>query len=98
MAPLLHPASPRARIRVHASEARSARRRTHLRVTTYVVLDEGHRIRNAQTQIMCKSHSTGSMYRLILTGTPVQNNLVELWGFLHWLSSPHILHGPSTTC
>ena len=24
-------------------------------------------------------------YRLILTGTPLQNNLSELWSLLHWL-------------
>lgn len=25
------------------------------------------------------------IYTPVLTGTPVQNNLVELWGLLHWL-------------
>ncbi|KAI0344484.1 hypothetical protein BDW22DRAFT_1412345 [Trametopsis cervina] len=52
---------------------------------TYVVLDEGHRIKNSETQIAHKLHGIGSLYRLILTGTPIQNNLVELWGLLHWL-------------
>ncbi|PFH46225.1 hypothetical protein AMATHDRAFT_70336 [Amanita thiersii Skay4041] len=51
----------------------------------YCVLDEGHKIKNAETSISHKLHGIGSLYRLILTGTPVQNNLVELWGLLHWL-------------
>ncbi|KAI0086882.1 SNF2 family N-terminal domain-containing protein [Irpex rosettiformis] len=52
---------------------------------TYAVLDEGHRIKNRDTQIARSVQGIGSLYRLILTGTPVQNNLVELWGLLHWL-------------
>ncbi|KAH9924947.1 P-loop containing nucleoside triphosphate hydrolase protein [Amylocystis lapponica] len=52
---------------------------------TYCVLDEGHKIKNAETNISGKLQGIGSLYRLILTGTPVQNNLVELWGLLHWL-------------
>ncbi|KAF8636103.1 hypothetical protein AX17_003808 [Amanita inopinata Kibby_2008] len=52
---------------------------------TYCVLDEGHKIKNADTNLAGKLHGIGSLYRLILTGTPVQNNLVELWGLLHWL-------------
>ncbi|KAF8554251.1 hypothetical protein OG21DRAFT_1497134 [Imleria badia] len=51
----------------------------------YCVLDEGHRIKNSETQVSSKIQGLGSLYRLILTGTPVQNNLVELWGLLHWL-------------
>ncbi|KAK2463894.1 hypothetical protein APHAL10511_004066 [Amanita phalloides] len=52
---------------------------------TYCVLDEGHKIKNAETNVSGKLHGIGSLYRLILTGTPVQNNLVELWSLLHWL-------------
>ncbi|KAG9310832.1 P-loop containing nucleoside triphosphate hydrolase protein [Chiua virens] len=51
----------------------------------YCVLDEGHRIKNSGTQVSSKIQGLGSLYRLILTGTPVQNNLVELWSLLHWL-------------
>ncbi|KIJ64208.1 hypothetical protein HYDPIDRAFT_28649 [Hydnomerulius pinastri MD-312] len=51
----------------------------------YCVLDEGHRIKNSDTQLSNKVRGLGSLYRLILTGTPVQNNLVELWGLLSWL-------------
>ncbi|KAG6915978.1 hypothetical protein DXG01_009030 [Tephrocybe rancida] len=49
---------------------------------TYCVLDEGHKIKNSDTLISHKVQGLGSLYRL---RTPVQNNLGELWGLLHWL-------------
>lgn len=52
---------------------------------TYCILDEGHRIKNAETAQSGKLQGIGSLYRLILTGTPVHNNLHELWSLLHWL-------------
>ncbi|KAK0200570.1 P-loop containing nucleoside triphosphate hydrolase protein [Desarmillaria ectypa] len=52
---------------------------------TYCVLDEGHKIKNSGTQVAQNLQSIGSLYRLVLTGTPVQNNLVEVWGLLHFL-------------
>ncbi|TFY66989.1 hypothetical protein EVJ58_g1916 [Rhodofomes roseus] len=51
----------------------------------YCVLDEGHRIKNADTNVSGRLQGIGALYRLILTGTPVQNNLFELWSILHWL-------------
>ncbi|EIN05640.1 hypothetical protein PUNSTDRAFT_145612 [Punctularia strigosozonata HHB-11173 SS5] len=52
---------------------------------TYCVLDEGHKIKNAETNISSKIQGISAMYRLILTGTPIHNNLYELWSLLHWL-------------
>ncbi|CAK1359905.1 unnamed protein product [Cercospora beticola] len=45
----------------------------------YCVLDEGHKIRNpnAEITIFCKEIMTHN--RIILSGTPMQNNLEELW-------------------
>ena len=54
-------------------------------VWSYVVLDEGHKIKNDLSNISKSLHGLGAEYRLILTGTPLQNNLVELWALLHWL-------------
>ncbi|KAF2020095.1 hypothetical protein BU24DRAFT_448449 [Aaosphaeria arxii CBS 175.79] len=51
----------------------------------YVVLDEGHRIKNGGTQIASALRSISAEFRLILTGTPLQNNLVEMWALLCWL-------------
>ena len=54
-------------------------------VWTYVVLDEGHKIKNDLSLISKALQGLGAEYRLILTGTPLQNNLQELWALLHWL-------------
>lgn len=54
-------------------------------VWSYVVLDEGHKIKNDQSQVSKALQGLGAEYRLILTGTPLQNNLVELWALLRWL-------------
>ncbi|KDQ15288.1 hypothetical protein BOTBODRAFT_187400 [Botryobasidium botryosum FD-172 SS1] len=60
----------------------------------YVVLDEGHKIKNHESAIAASLIGIGSNYRLVLTGTPVQNNLIELWSLLHWLY-PLIFTPPS---
>lgn len=51
----------------------------------YVVLDEGHRIRNpdAEITLVCKQFKT--VHRLILTGTPIQNRLRELWSLFDFV-------------
>ncbi|KAI9789843.1 MAG: hypothetical protein M1816_005760 [Peltula sp. TS41687] len=54
-------------------------------VWRYVVLDEGHKIKNDLSQISMALQGLQAEFRLILTGTPLQNNLIELWALLHWL-------------
>lgn len=54
-------------------------------VWSYVVLDEGHKIKNDLSQVSKALQGLGAEYRLILTGTPLQNNMVELWALLRWL-------------
>ena len=51
----------------------------------YAVLDEGHKIRNPNTTITiyCKELRTAN--RIILSGTPMQNNLVELWSLFDFV-------------
>ncbi|KAF1814817.1 hypothetical protein P152DRAFT_392239 [Eremomyces bilateralis CBS 781.70] len=51
----------------------------------YAVLDEGHKIRNpnAQITIFCKELVTPN--RIILSGTPMQNNLTELWSLFDFV-------------
>ena len=51
----------------------------------YLVIDEGHVIKNELTQIsttLRKLHYSASM---LLTGTPLQNNMHELWALLNFL-------------
>jgi hypothetical protein len=50
----------------------------------YVILDEGHKIKNPSTQMNKAAHSVPTNHRLLVTGTPIQNNLRELWGLMDW--------------
>ncbi|KAL8932748.1 MAG: hypothetical protein Q9216_006698 [Gyalolechia sp. 2 TL-2023] len=54
-------------------------------IWSYLILDEGHRIKNEKSQISKALQALGAEYRLILTGTPLHNNMVELWALLHFL-------------
>ena len=51
----------------------------------YAVLDEGHKIRNpnATITLYCKNLLTAN--RIILSGTPMQNNLEELWSLFDFV-------------
>lgn len=52
----------------------------------HMIIDEGHRMKNTQsklTQTLNTYYHT--RYRLILTGTPLQNNLPELWALLNFV-------------
>lgn len=51
----------------------------------YAILDEGHKIRNpdAQVTLACKRFRTP--HRIILSGSPVQNNLKELWSIFDFI-------------
>ena len=53
-------------------------------VWRYCILDEGHKIKNDLSQISTALQGLGAEYRVILTGTPLQNNMLELWALLHW--------------
>lgn len=52
----------------------------------YIIVDEGHRMKNAQSKF---AQTLGTMYnsrnRILLTGTPLQNSLPELWALLNFL-------------
>jgi DNA excision repair protein ERCC-6 len=52
----------------------------------YMILDEGHKIKNKETKVSkyCKDFMT--RYRLVLTGTPIQNNLSELWTIFDFIN------------
>ncbi|KAK0893854.1 hypothetical protein LTS16_012523 [Friedmanniomyces endolithicus] len=54
-------------------------------VWRYAVLDEGHKIKNDKSDIALALQSLKAEHRLLLTGTPLQNNLKEFWALLHWL-------------
>ncbi|XP_054159429.1 TATA-binding protein-associated factor 172-like [Oppia nitens] len=51
----------------------------------YCVLDEGHVIKNGKTKLSKAIKSLFANHRLILTGTPIQNNVLELWSLFDFL-------------
>lgn len=51
----------------------------------YCVLDEGHIIKNSQSKLAKAVKQFRANHRLILTGTPIQNNVVELWSLFDFL-------------
>eukprot|EP00045_Choanoeca_perplexa_P010151 m.101553 g.101553 ORF g.101553 m.101553 type:complete len:789 (-) comp15175_c0_seq1:81-2447(-) len=51
----------------------------------YIVVDEGHRLKNLNCRLIRELKSYQSANRLLLTGTPLQNNLSELWSLLNFL-------------
>ncbi|KAJ9668498.1 swr1 complex component [Coniosporium apollinis] len=51
----------------------------------YLILDEAHNIKNFQTQRWQTLLNFRTQKRLLLTGTPLQNNLSELWSLLFFL-------------
>jgi SNF2 family DNA or RNA helicase len=52
---------------------------------SYVVIDEAHRIKNEQSKLSKMVRLLKSTNRLLITGTPLQNNLHELWALLNFL-------------
>ena len=55
----------------------------------YLVLDEAQHIKNFKSQRWQLLLHFNSSRRLLLTGTPLQNSLMELWSLMHFLM-PHI--------
>ncbi|XP_032679207.1 TATA-binding protein-associated factor 172 [Odontomachus brunneus] len=51
----------------------------------YCVLDEGHIIKNGKTKSAKAAKRLHANYRLILSGTPIQNNVLELWSLFDFL-------------
>ena len=51
----------------------------------YIVIDEAHRIKNENSLLSKIVRIFSSNNRLLLTGTPLQNNLHELWALLNFL-------------
>merc|ERR1719447_1636429 len=51
----------------------------------YMVIDEAHRIKNEESKLSVVIREIKTSNRLLLTGTPLQNNLHELWALLNFL-------------
>ena len=51
----------------------------------YIIIDEGHRMKNAASKLSATLLQYESQHRILLTGTPLQNSLTELWALLNFL-------------
>mmetsp|Transcript_5181 Transcript_5181/g.21327 ORF Transcript_5181/g.21327 Transcript_5181/m.21327 type:complete len:753 (-) Transcript_5181:402-2660(-) len=51
----------------------------------YLVIDEAHRIKNPKSSLSKVVRLIPTKFRLLITGTPLQNNLNELWALLNFL-------------
>jgi len=51
----------------------------------YLIIDEAHRIKNEKSKLSEIVREFKSKNRLLITGTPLQNNLHELWALLNFL-------------
>ncbi|GHP10928.1 class II histone deacetylase complex subunits 2 and 3 [Pycnococcus provasolii] len=51
----------------------------------YIVVDEGHRLKNFDCKLVRELRTIPTNNKLLLTGTPLQNNLPELWSLLNFL-------------
>ncbi|MCO5551009.1 hypothetical protein L7F22_004504 [Adiantum nelumboides] len=51
----------------------------------YIVVDEGHRLKNFDCKLLRELKQMPADNTLLLTGTPLQNNLPELWSLLNFI-------------
>ncbi|PWN44391.1 hypothetical protein IE81DRAFT_345625 [Ceraceosorus guamensis] len=51
----------------------------------FLVVDEGHRIKNMESKLITELKKYRTANRLLLTGTPLHNNLRELWSLLNFI-------------
>lgn len=51
----------------------------------YIILDEGHKIRNPGAKVSVAVKEFRTPHRIMLTGSPMQNNLQELWSLFDFI-------------
>ena len=57
-----------------------------------VVLDEAQQIKNPSSRVAQAAYQLKARFRLVLTGTPIENRLEDLWSQMHFLN-PGLLGG-----
>jgi Superfamily II DNA/RNA helicases, SNF2 family len=60
----------------------------------YIIADEGHTLKNPNTdqhKAMSRIARNHKTHRILLTGTPIQNNMTELWALFDWATAGRLL-------
>ena len=50
-----------------------------------LLVDEAHRLKNEDSQLYTTLKMFTTNHRILITGTPLQNSLKELWALLHFI-------------
>ncbi|WOK91835.1 hypothetical protein Cni_G00526 [Canna indica] len=60
---------------------------SHLRAVPWegLIVDEGHRLKNSSSKLFSSLNTFSFRHRVLLTGTPLQNNIGELYNLLNFL-------------
>mmetsp|Transcript_17200 Transcript_17200/g.38734 ORF Transcript_17200/g.38734 Transcript_17200/m.38734 type:complete len:683 (-) Transcript_17200:844-2892(-) len=65
---------------------RDKKRLNNIGEYTYLVVDEGQRLKNHRCTLIKSLREIRAANRLLLSGTPIQNNLDELWSLLNFVN------------
>lgn len=57
----------------------------------HIIIDEAHRLKNKNAKIIKELRQLVCTRIFLLTGTPIQNNLAELWSLLNFIEPSHFL-------
>ncbi|UKJ99984.2 hypothetical protein MACK_000050 [Theileria orientalis] len=52
---------------------------------SYLILDEGQKIRNPNSLITLAVKTVKTPHRIVISGSPIQNNLIELWSLIDFI-------------